>query len=124
MAKILIVEDEVSVAEAIKEKLKNAGIDAQCEFDGKTGIEALQRENYDLVILDLIMPVMDGFQFLEELKNLGIKVPVIVTSNLSSEDDVARAKELGAKDYFVKVETPIEELLEIIKRALKNGEEE
>jgi len=118
MPKILIIEDEESVAEVLRDKLNNSGFEAEYVIDGKSGLKKIEEENYDLVILDLILPKMDGFQLLEGLKKRNIEVPVIVSSNLGSGEDINRAKKLGAKDYFVKVETSIEEIVERIKRIL------
>ncbi len=68
-----------------------------------------------MILLDLIMPEMDGFTFLQNLKK---KTPVIVLSNLGQDEDRARAKELGAKDYMVKSNTPITEIVKVVKTFL------
>jgi len=116
--KVLIVEDEESVARVLKDKLKNNGVEAEYVLNAKDGLEKILKENFDLIILDLILPEMDGFQFMEELRKRNILVPVVVTSNLSSEEEISKAKNLGAKEYFVKVETPIDKVVDYVKNAL------
>lgn len=69
-----------------------------------------------MILLDLIMPHMDGFAFMEQLKK---KSPVIVLSNLGQDEDKERAKKLGAKDYFVKSNTPITEIIKKVKAHIK-----
>jgi DNA-binding response OmpR family regulator len=68
--------------------------------------------------MDLMMPVMDGFKLLEELKKTDIKIPVIISTNLSQEEDKKRVMDLGATDYFVKSDIPINEVIERVKQAL------
>lgn len=118
--KILIAEDEKPMAKALELKLKGCGFDAKAVFNGAEALAEMEKENYDLLLLDLMMPVKDGFGVLEELKNKpGNKTLVIVSSNLSQGEDIKRAKALGAVDYFVKSDTPISEVVNHIKTALK-----
>ena len=100
--KILIAEDERPMARALELKLGNSGFETKAVYDGKEAYDELKENKYDLVLLDLVMPILDGFTVLEKLEEEGIKVPIIVLSNLGQEEDVTRAKGLGAKDYFVK----------------------
>ncbi|HEY4499867.1 MAG TPA: response regulator, partial [Candidatus Paceibacterota bacterium] len=82
-------------------------------------IQILNKETFDLILLDLVMPKLDGFAVLQWLKGKGIKTPVIVTSNLSQDVDAKRSKELGAVDYFIKSDIPIAEVVERVKKVLK-----
>ncbi len=116
--KILIAEDEKPVSKALELKLSNAGYIVHPVFDGEEAVRAIEKGHYDLVLLDLVLPKIDGFGVLERIKSKGIKTPVIVTSNLSQDTDVKRTKELGAVDYFVKSDIPISEVVERVKRAL------
>ncbi|MBI2033809.1 MAG: response regulator [Candidatus Liptonbacteria bacterium] len=116
--KILIVEDEKPAAKAFGLKLGRAGFESEVAFDGVDALAILAKKNFDLILLDLVMPRMDGFEFLAELKNRNIKTPVIVTSSLSQEEDAKRAKDLGAIDYFVKSDTPIADIVEHVKKVL------
>jgi len=118
--KILIIEDERPMARALDLKLKHAGFQTQVVFNGKEGADLIQKgEIYDLILCDLMMPEMDGFSFLEMLHEKGIITPVIILSNLSQEDDEKRAKSLGAKEFFVKSNTPIAFIIEKVIQFLK-----
>ena len=116
--KILIIEDEKPAAKAFGLKLGRAGFESEIAFDGLDALEVLAKKNFDLIILDLVMPRMDGFEFLAELKSRNINIPVIVTTNLSQDEDAKKARDLGAIDYFVKSETPIANIVEHVKKVL------
>lgn len=116
--KILIAEDEKPMAMALVLKLNKSGFEAKAVFNGEEAIDILTKEKFDLIVLDLIMPKVDGFQVLAKLKEIGSQAPVIVSSNLSQEEDFNRAKELGAVDFFVKSDTSINEVVEHIQKAL------
>lgn len=110
--KILIIEDEKPMARALELKLTHAGFKAVSAGNGEEGMALLQKETFALIMLDLVMPKMDGFKVLETLNEKKIKTPVIVLSNLSQEDDEKRAKALGAKEFFIKSNTPIATIVE------------
>lgn len=117
--KILIAEDEKPMAKAMQLKLISEGYEVQVVHDGKAALEALSKNRFDLLLLDLVMPVKDGFAVLENLKKSKRKITVIVASNLSQEEDIKRANSLGAKDFFVKSDTPISGVVDRVKAALK-----
>ncbi|PKL72754.1 hypothetical protein CVV26_00645 [Candidatus Kuenenbacteria bacterium HGW-Kuenenbacteria-1] len=117
--RILIIEDEKSIANALKFKLKFEGFDVINAQNGKEAILFLEKETVDFILLDLIMPKMDGFQVLEKLKEIKIKIPVAVLTNLGQLDDEKRAIELGAIAFFVKSDKPIAEIVEWVKEKLK-----
>ncbi len=120
---ILIVEDEKPIAKAMLLKLRSAGYEVEVAYNGEEGLDILDKKDCDLVLLDLVMPKMDGFGFLEEAKKKGNKVPVVVMSNLSQKEDLKKAKEMGAIDYFVKSDTPLSEIVKYIdKMFAKSGE--
>lgn len=116
--KILIIEDEKPMANALSLKLRSAGFETVLVYDGETAISTLQQSPFDLIILDLILPKKDGFFILGELKKLKIAAPVIVSSNLSQNEDIKRSIELGARDYFIKSDTTLAEVVEKVKQAL------
>lgn len=116
--KILIVEDTASIAEVMKLKLDTSGFQATVATDGVKALEHLQKETFDLILLDLIMPKLDGFGVLEELKKRKISTPVIVTTNLGQPEDIDRVKKFGVHDYFLKVDMSLAEMVDRIKRAL------
>ena len=116
--KILIIEDEKPAAKAMEIKLKKAGYEVRAVLNGDEGLKELEKGGYDLVILDIMMPVVDGWSILEKIKEKGIKVKVIIISNLSQPEDKKRAMELGASDYMVKTESTLANIVDRVQRFL------
>lgn len=117
--KILLVEDDQFLSSLLKSRLtREGGFEV---VPAKTGDEALtliKGDRFDLIMLDLILPGKSGFEVLEEMRGSpALRPPVIIISNLGQATDVARAKELGVVNYFVKAKTSIDELIEVIKKA-------
>jgi DNA-binding response OmpR family regulator len=117
--KILVVEDELPIAKALDLKLTHSGFIVTVTHDGNEAIEILKKYRFDLVILDLMMPKMNGFEVLAEMKKIGCNVPTLVASNLSLSEDIQKVKELGAIDYFIKSNTSLSELVEKIEGIFK-----
>jgi DNA-binding response OmpR family regulator len=109
--RVLIVEDEKPMAKALELKLRHSGFAAKVAYNGQEAIDILNKETFDIMVLDLVMPVVDGFGVLEFTHKKGMKMPIIVASNLSQEEDEKRAKSLGAVDYLVKSNTPINDVV-------------
>lgn len=118
--KILIIEDEVPMAKALELKLNRAGYQATVAENGQKGLELLKKETFDLIVLDLIMPEMDGFTVLAELKEKHNTLPIIVHSSLSQPEDIRRVKELGATEYFTKYTTPLSKIVEAIDSTISH----
>ncbi len=118
--RVLIVEDEEPVARALQLKLQRYGIESEVVSDGQEALLKISRDNFDLVTLDLILPKMDGFDVLKEIRKKGNTIPVLVVSNLGQEEDVQRAKNLGALDYFVKSNMQLAQIVERIRGVLKH----
>ncbi|MBD3311551.1 MAG: response regulator [Candidatus Magasanikbacteria bacterium] len=117
--KILVAEDEKPMARALELKLTSAGFSVSVAYDGADALEKMSKNKYDLLLLDLVMPKKDGFTVLEEMKEKGIKIPVIVATNLSQDGDKEKTKQLGASEYLVKSDVPISDVIEIVKKTLK-----
>jgi DNA-binding response OmpR family regulator len=117
---ILIVEDEHAIAKALQLKMQHSGFSVETAVNGQEALALCEKKKnaFDLILLDLIMPIMNGFDFLAALKEKGIHIPVIVSSNLSQEEDMKRAKELGAADYYVKSEIPIADVVTRVQKTL------
>ena len=115
--KILIIEDETALLYALQSQLSAEGYNTITANDGEKALKVLANEKPDAIILDIILPKIDGWQLLKKIKadNRMSKIPVIIISNLS--DDVSRARgiELGAKDYLLKTNYSVSELVEKIK---------
>jgi len=119
MSKILIADDNKAVAMTLQLKLNQEGFETKLVQNGKEAIDLLEKEKFDLLVLDLIMPEMNGFDVLENISQKEIKLPVIVASDLSQVEDFDRVKQLGAIDFFVKSNMSITEMVEKIKQYLK-----
>lgn len=112
---ILIAEDEPAVARSLKLKLEHEGYAVTAVGDGQAAVAAVRAQTFDLILLDLIMPVLDGWGALTQLKAQNCKSPIVVASNLSQDSDIAKAKELGAVDFLVKSDTPLSEIVKKIQ---------
>lgn len=119
--RILIAEDEPAIAKALELKLTHAGYQVELVINGDEALAKLDAGKYDMLLLDLIMPVKDGFGVLEGLHAKKNKTPVIVLTNLGQEEDLERAKQLGATDYFVKADTPIADVVAHVEGKLKHA---
>ncbi|GBE17034.1 sporulation initiation phosphotransferase F [bacterium BMS3Abin15] len=117
--KILIIEDEGPIARMLNLKFHNIGFNAQMVHDGKEALDILKKNHFDLILLDLLLPKVDGFEILKKLKKMKINTPVIVSSNLSEKNFIDEAKKLGAVDYFIKAETPMAKVVEKSIKFLK-----
>lgn len=117
---ILIVEDEKPMAHALSMKLDGEGFATVTASNGEEALEALQENTVNLILLDVVMPGLNGFDFLKELKENPEQknIPVIIISNLSQTEDEQKAKELGAVKYFVKSDTPIATIVDEVKAHL------
>jgi CheY-like chemotaxis protein len=116
---ILIIEDEKPLARALELNLNEAGFTTKVVWNGADGIKLLEKEIFDLILCDLIMPKMDGFTVLAILKEMKIKTPIIVLSNLSQKDDEKYAKAFGAKEFFIKSNTPVAIIVEKVTEILR-----
>lgn len=121
--KIIVVEDDLAMREIVVHKLASKGYEVKEAENGVRGLELIESERPDLVLLDLMMPEMDGFGVLEALrKNKEKKVaetPVIVLSNLWNNEDILKAKSLGVADFLVKAYFTPEEIFAKIGEVLK-----
>jgi len=118
--KVLIIEDEEALRKVLQEKLQKSGFEAFAAKDGVEGWDMAKSKNPDIILLDLILPKRSGFDVLmmlkqdPELKN----VPVFVLSNLAEDENLKRALRMGAEDYFVKSQHPINEVVEKVQNRL------
>src|SRR5215213_1340180 len=105
--RVLIVEDEKPLAHALELKLTHEGMTTFVATNGAECLEILNKEQIDVILLDMMMPVMDGFQVLQELKGRENRPTIFALSNLSVHDDQQRVLDLGAQKYFIKSDTPL-----------------
>lgn len=121
MRKILLVEDDKFLRELISKKLTSEGFEVKEAVDGEDGLRILKEGKPDLILLDLILPGIDGFEVLSKVKEDAVSslVPVIILSNLGQREDVEKGLKLGAVDYLVKAHFTPNEIIEKVKEALK-----
>ena len=117
--KILVVEDERPMAHALELKLTRAGFKVTLALDGQEAVDTLSKEKYDLILLDIMIPKINGFGVLDFIKEKQIKTPVIMSSNLGQEEDMQKVKNLGAIDYIIKSNTPLVDIVAKIQNLLK-----
>lgn len=120
MAKILIVEDDKFLRGLIASKLVKEGYEVIEAPDGETGVEKSGSEIPNLIILDLLLPGVDGFEVLKNVKEKDEtkNIPVIILSNLGSREDIERGLNLGASDFMVKAHFTPDEIIDKVKQTL------
>ena len=117
--KILIVEDDFLLLELYETMLSGEGYEVHKASDGGEGLQQIASLKPDLVLLDLAMPSVSGFQVLEQLKKDGNTTPVIIISNTDDSEAIRKCQELGAIEYIVKAQTNLEQIKDIVARTLK-----
>jgi DNA-binding response OmpR family regulator len=121
-AKILLCEDDPNLGMVLKNYLEINDYEVVLERDGRLGLAAFQREKFDLCLLDVMMPNMDGFKLAEEIRDINPDVPLFFVTAKTMKDDVLQGYKLGANDYITKP-FDSEVLLMKIKANLKRNEE-
>lgn len=122
-ALLLVAEDDQFYANLYRTKLEKEGFGVVVASNGRETLELLRKSNPNLIILDLVMPEMDGFEVLKKLreeKDLR-DVPVIILSNLGQPEDIERAKELGVFKYIIKSNVSIHQMVESVEEALADA---
>ena len=124
MKKILFIEDESALQKTFGDILGQEGYEMVSALDGQEGLRLVKAKKPDLILLDLILPKLHGFEVLKKLKeDEDTKdIPIIVLTNLEGVGDVEKALELGATTYLVKANYTLEEVISKIKKALGEGE--
>jgi DNA-binding response OmpR family regulator len=118
---ILIVEDELPLTRALEIKLTRADFVVQVTHNGQEAMDALSNGKFDLIVLDLIMPIMDGFKFMENVAGKSGTPDILVLSNLSQVEDIEKAKRLGAFDFLVKSNASLQNIVDYITAHFNNG---
>ena len=118
--KLLLVEDDSDIAELVLMMLAEQGVDVARVANGALAVEALQSNEYDLVLMDLHMPIMTGYEAIEKLNQQGNRTPVVVMSASANEDDQQRASELGCAGYLVKP-VDVHEIISIANTVIESN---
>jgi two-component system, chemotaxis family, response regulator WspR len=123
--KILIVEDDNFVAEVYFAKLSEMGFDSVLAQNGQEGLEVLKKNKVDLILLDILMPIMDGMEMLNEVKkNEEWKnIPVILLTNVGEKESIQKVREMGVQSYLIKSHFTPAEVIEKIEEVFKDTQE-
>ena len=122
MEKILVIEDEESILMALEDDLRVEGYEVSSAKDGLKGFSMAKEQGYDLIILDIMLPQMNGFEVCKQLRQAGITTPILMLTAKSQEIDKVLGLELGADDYVTKPFSP-RELLARVKAILRRMEQ-
>jgi len=122
MDKILIIEDEESILMALEDNLRLEGYEVSGAKEGLEGLSLAKEQEYDLVILDIMLPKMDGFEVCKQLRKDGITTPILILTAKSQEIDTVLGLELGADDYVTKPYSP-RELLARVRALLRRAKQ-
>lgn len=118
MPKILLIEDDEMLHTMYTHKFEKDGYSIASAYNGAEGVEKAKTENPDIILLDIIMPKMDGFVALKKIRRVLKDTPIIMLTNLGQDEDIKKAKELGASDYFIKANHTPAEVVEKVKSLL------
>ncbi|MBI2053426.1 MAG: response regulator [Candidatus Sungbacteria bacterium] len=116
--KILMIDDDPFIADMYVLKFRDEQFEIETARNGKDGLKKITEFNPDVILLDIVMPDMDGFQVLEELKKKSIPRKIILLTNLGQKEDVERGLALGASDYIVKAHFTPSEVVERVRKLL------
>ena len=116
--KILIAEDDLDFGDIIEKEFSRAGFDVSLAKDGLECLEMAKEVNPDLIMLDILMPKMDGIETAQKLKESGIKIPIIFLTNVSDENSISRALETTQSDYIIKSDMRVEKIVQRVKEKL------
>ena len=118
--KIAIIEDEPSLVGALSDKFEAEGFSVFVANNGEEGLKSIQENKPDIVLLDIVMPVMDGMTMLKKLREteIGKNLPVIILTNLNEADKMSESLSDGARDFLVKSNWKIQEVVDKVKERL------
>jgi len=125
MKQILLIEDDPFLIDIYTTKLKEGGFSVEVATGGEEGLRKLRERSFDLLVLDIVLPQIDGWKVLEEIKNQGLKdknlkdLKIIVLSNLGQKEEVEKGLKLGATKYLIKAHYTPSEVVEEIRKILK-----
>lgn len=121
--KILLVEDDRFLSNLLVESFQKSGLDFELAVDGEEALAKIRKKAPDLIILDLVLPGIDGYEVLKRIKadkDLAY-IPVVILSNLGQKNEIKRGLDLGAEDFIVKAHFDLDEIVEKIKQVLKKN---
>ncbi len=117
--RVLLIEDDKYLVKIYSNKLTISGFEVDLAINADEGLRKVMAKRPDIILLDLILPGKDGFEFLADLKKIQEntpRIPVVILSNLGQEVDRERTKQLGAADYMIKSNVSLEDIVATVKR--------
>ncbi len=120
--KVLIVEDDEDFLFILQANLKKEGFSVITAKNGKDGLTMIEKEKPDLIVLDILMPVMDGLEMAMEMKKNNMTIPIIFLTNVKDIDSISKAVEIIPSDYIIKSDMSIDKIIAEIKRKLTVGQ--
>ena len=120
--KVLIVEDDIALADAFSMVLKISGFEVVNSYNGKQALEYLEEGRADIIVLDILMPVMDGREFLKRYNN-HLHIPILALSNLDAKSEVEKLRELGVARYVLKASVSPQTLVSLVRSMLEKTTE-
>ncbi len=120
MKKVLIVEDEQLIGDLLQRKLREEGYYALVARDGEAAVKQIREEKPDIILLDIVLPRLNGFEVLSEIRKDETlrKIPVIIISNSGQPTEIEKAKESGVRDWLIKTEFDPQEVSEKVRRQI------
>jgi len=120
MKKVLIIEDDDFIAQMYEKRFKQKGYQAKVAENGQIGLDLIEQDNPDIIILDIVLPQLDGFEILKRIKSnpLSKDIPVLLLSNLGEKENIERGLNLGANDYAIKANFTPSEIIEKVENLL------
>jgi DNA-binding response OmpR family regulator len=119
---IALIEDDALLSELLKKKLTNTGYTVHHAIEGREGLDIIRNQMPDIVVLDLLLPGMDGFEILKAIKSdkLIQDIPVLLLSNLGHENDLSKGRDLGAANFLIKASVTLDEIITEINRIIEH----
>lgn len=121
MAKVLVAEDDALLSSLLLKHLQKENFETRAVYDGAAAIDEVRNWKPDVLLLDILMPVKNGWDVLSEIKadqSIANTTAVVIISNLSAEEDIARAKSFGVDNFLVKATTSLSQIVEKVQRAM------
>jgi two-component system alkaline phosphatase synthesis response regulator PhoP len=116
--KILVVEDDKDFLFILQTNFSNEGFSVLAAKDGKEGLDLVGKEKPDLIILDILMPNMDGIEMAKQMKEKGINIPIIFLTNVSDTDRISKAEQIVPSDYIIKSDMSVDKIVAHVKKKL------
>ncbi len=120
--RVLVVDDEIAITKALSMKLEKEGFDVLVGNDGEEGFNLAEKERPDIVLLDIVMPSMNGLSVMKKIREIprwGENVPIVMLTNLGDPENVAEAARFGVYDFLVKTDWRLDDVVRLVNNKVK-----